>query len=126
MNNILPTTFNVLYVFAGMVLLEFIIFLIMSAKKKLNVIRIFFAVLSGNAFTTILNLFVPEGSSTFGYLTWFIIAFLMAIAAEWLIYIAYFNDRENRLSKTGFLWISIVCNLVTFSILYLLKQYSLL
>jgi hypothetical protein len=126
MNNILPVDFNVFYVFAGMVLLEFIIFLIMVTKKNLNVVRIFFAVLSGNAFTTVLCLFIPYGGEGVGHLAWFIVAFLLAIAAEWLIDIAYFNDRPNRLSRLGFLWISIVCNLVTFAGIYLLTEYRVI
>ncbi len=126
MTNILPTSFNVLYVFAGMVLLEFIIFLIMVTKKNLNVVRIFFAVLSGNAFTTILSLFIPAGEENFGYLAWFIATFVLSVVAEWLIDVAYFNDRENKLSKKGFLWISLVCNLFSFAVIYLLKQFNCL
>ena len=126
MTNILPANFNVLYVFAGMVLLEFIIFLIMVTKKNLNVVRIFFAVLSGNAFTTVLCLFIPFGGEGLGHLIWFLTAFLLGAAAEWLIDIAYFRDRPNRLSNLGFLWVSLVCNLVTFSAVYLLTQYGVL
>jgi len=126
MTNILPANFNVLYVFAGMVLLEFIIFLIMVTKKNLNVVRIFFAVLSGNAFTTVLCLFIPFGGEGIGHLIWFLTAFLLCAAAEWLIDIAYFGDRPNRLSNLGFLWVSLVCNLVTFSAVYLLTQYGVL
>ena len=126
MTNILPANFNVLYVFAGMVLLEFIIFLIMVVKKNLNVVRIFFSVLSGNAFTTVLCLFIPHGGEGVGHLAWFITAFLLAVAAEWLIDIAYFKDRPNKLSNLGFLWVSIVCNLVTFAGVYLLTQYGVI
>ena len=59
MANILNTNFNTLYIFAGMVLLEFIVFLIIVAKKRLNIIRILLAVLTGNAITTVMCLFIP-------------------------------------------------------------------
>lgn len=126
MTNILSTSFNTLYVFAGMVLLEFIIFLIMVTRKNLNVLRVFFAALSGNAFTTVLCLFVPAGNSDFGYYTWFGISFLLAVVFEWLIDVAYFKDRPNTLSNSRFLWISIICNIVSFGAIFALKHYELI
>ncbi|MBR4266421.1 MAG: hypothetical protein IKQ46_10230 [Bacteroidales bacterium] len=126
MTNILPVSFNLLYVFAGMVLIEFITFLIMVAKKKLNVLRIFFAVLSGNAFTTVLAMFIPAGNSMFGYLVWFFVAFALAVVFEWGFDIAFFRDREYTLSNLRFFFISLICNILSYSTIYLLNQYDVL
>jgi hypothetical protein len=114
MTNILSTGFNTLYVFAGMVLLEFIVFLIIVARKKLNIIRILLAVLTGNAFTTVMCLFVPAGDSDFGYYTWLGIAFLLSVVFEWLVYIGYFKDREIVVHNGYFLSCSVFGNLVSF------------
>ncbi|MCQ2252840.1 MAG: hypothetical protein MJZ61_05250 [Bacteroidales bacterium] len=126
MTNILNTSFSTLYVFAGMVLLEFIIFLIIVAKKKLNIIRILFAVLSGNLFTTVLCLFLPAGTSEFSYYTWMGISFLVAVVFEWLIDMAYFKNRENTLGWGYFLTCSVFGNLVSFALLGLFNHLELL
>lgn len=126
MTNILSTSFNTLYVFAGMVLLEFIIFLIIVAKKNLNILRILFAVLSGNLLTTIMCLFIPYGDGMFSYYTWLGIAFLITVTFEWLIDMAYFRNRENTLKWGYFLACSVFGNLISFAGIGLLNHFELL
>lgn len=124
MNNILNTGFNTLYVFAGMVLLEFIVFLIIVAKKRLNIIRILLAVLAGNALTTVMCLFLPAGDSDFGYYTWLGVAFLLSAVFEWLIYAGFFRDREVRISNGYFLAAAVFGNLLSFAAVGVLNYYN--
>ena len=126
MNNILNTNFDTLYLFAGMVLVELIISYIMLAHRNLNLIRIFMAVLSGNAFTSLLCLFVPAGSSDFGYYTWLGIAFAVTVVFEWVFYLAYFRDRENTASNSRFFFCSLIGNIVSFAVIAILNQLDIL
>jgi len=126
MNNILNTSFDTLYLFAGMVLIEFIISLILLAHRNLNLVRIFMATLSGNAFTSILCLFIPAGNSDFGYFTWLGIAFALAVVFEWVFYIAYFRDRENKASNSRFLFCSLLGNIVSFAAIAVLQHFEIL
>ncbi len=126
MNNILNTSFDTLYLFAGMVLIEFIISLILLAHRNLNLIRVFMSVLSGNAFTSILCLFLPAGNSDFGYYTWLGIAFAVAVVFEWVFYIAYFRDRPNTASNTRFFFCSLLGNVVSFAAIALLHHFDIL
>ena len=120
MSNILPVSFNSLYIFAGVVLLEFIVFLIFVSKRKLNILRGFFAVLCGNALSTAFCFFLPAGNGQelgFGYYAWLTFAFALAVVFEWLIYIAFYRNRENRVSNTRFFFCSLIANLLTFAII---------
>ncbi len=126
MNNILSTDFNTLYIFAGMVLLEFIVFLIIVAKKKLNIVRILLAVLTGNAITAAMCLFLPAGDSDFGYYTWLGVAFLLSVGFEWWIYTAYFRDREVKVSNGYFLASAVFGNLISFGSIAALTYFGIL
>lgn len=129
MSNILPVSFNALYIFAGIVLLEFIVFLIFVSKRKLNILRGFFAVLCGNAISTAFCLFLPAGNGQelgFGYYAWLTCAFILAVVFEWVIYIAFYRNRENRVSNTRFFFCSLIGNLVTFAVLGLLSVRGLI
>ncbi len=109
-----------------MVLLEFIIFLVIVAKKNLNILRIFFAVLSGNALTAMMCLFMPSGSTEFGYYSWLAIAFLVSVVFEWLIDMAYFKNREHTLSWGYFFCCAVFGNLVSFAGIGLLNHFGIL
>lgn len=129
MSNILPISFNAMYIFAGIVLLEFIVFLIFVSKRKLNILRGFFAVLCGNALTTAFCFFIPSGNGQelgFGYYAWMTFAFALAVVFEWLIYIAFYRNRENRVSNTRFFFCSLIANFVSFALLALLAVRGLI
>ena len=124
MTNILNTNFNTLYIFAGMVLLEFIVFLIIVAKKRLNIIRILLAVLTGNAITTVICLFIPSAEGGFGYYSWLGVAFVISAAIEWLVDVGYFRNNELRISNGYFLASAIIGNLLSFGALFALNHYN--
>lgn len=128
MNNILPLSFNSLYIFAGAVLLEFIVFLILVAKRKLNILRGFFAVLVGNAITTLFCFFIPAGNGElgFGFYAWYTIAFALAVVFEWVIDVVFFSNRPNKVSNLRFFFCSLIGNLVTFALLTILASRGLL
>ncbi|MBP5503901.1 MAG: hypothetical protein IKR94_08055 [Bacteroidales bacterium] len=128
MNNILPLSFNSLYIFAGAVLLEFIVFLILVAKRKLNILRGFFAVLVGNAITTLFCFFLPAGNGElgFGFYAWYTIAFALAVVFEWVIDVVFFRNRPNKVSNLRFFFCSLIGNLVTFALLTILASRGLL
>ena len=127
-NNILPLSFNSLYIFAGAVLIEFIVFLILVSKKKLNIVRILFAVLCGNALTTLFCFFMPAGNGELGFsfYTWMTIAFAIAVVFEWLIDVAFFRDRPNKVSNLRFFFCSLIGNLLTFALITVLALRQLL
>ena len=124
MANILNTNFNTLYIFAGMVLLEFIVFLIIVAKKRLNIIRILLAVLTGNAITTVMCLFIPVAEAGFGYYAWLGVAFLISATFEWLVDVGYFRNSEVRISNGYFLASAIIGNLLSFGALFALNHFN--
>ena len=124
MANILNTNFNTLYIFAGMVLLEFIVFLIIVAKKRLNIIRILLAVLTGNAITTVMCLFIPSAEAGFGYYTWLGVAFAISTVFEWLVDVGYFRNNEVRISNGYFLASAIIGNLLSFGALFALNHFN--
>jgi hypothetical protein len=124
MTNILNTNFNTLYIFAGMVLLEFIVFLIIVAKKKLNIIRILLAVLTGNAITTVMCLFIPAAEAGFGYYAWLGVAFLISATFEWLVDVGYFRNSEVRISNGYFLASAIIGNLLSFGAIFALNHFN--
>ncbi len=126
MNNILNTSFDTLYLFAGMVFVEYIISLILLAHRNMNLLRVFMAVLSGNAFTSLLCLFLPAGNSDFGYYTWLGIAFAITVLFEWVFYIAYFRDREFTASNSRFFFCSLIGNIVSFAAIALLQHFDIL
>ena len=128
MNNILPLSFNSLFIFAGAVLIEFVVFLILVAKRKLNILRGFFAVLVGNVIIALFCLFIPAGNGElgFGFYAWYAIAFAIAVVFEWMIDVAFFRDRPNKVSKTRFFFCSLFGNLVTFVLLAILALHGLL
>lgn len=128
MSNILPLSYNTLFIFAGIVLTEFIVFLILVSKRNLNILRGFFAVLFGNALTTLFCLFLPasQGELGFSYYAWLILAFALAVVFEWLIYIAFYRNRENRVSNTRFFFCSLFGNLVSFAIIAVLTTYGII
>ena len=128
MNNILPLSFNSLYIFAGAVLIEFIVFLILVAKRKLNILRGFFAVLVGNVITTLFCFFLPAGNGELGFCfyAWYTIAFAIAVVFEWMIDVAFFRDRPNKVSKLRFFFCALIGNLVTFALFAILASRGLL
>ncbi|MCR5453726.1 MAG: hypothetical protein K6F33_01905 [Bacteroidales bacterium] len=124
MTNILNTNFNTLYIFAGMVLLEFIVFLILVAKKKLNIIRILLAVLTGNAITTLMCLFIPSSEAGFGYYAWLGAAYVLSTVFEWLVYVGYFRNNEVRISNGYFIASAVIGNLLSFGAIFALNHYN--
>ncbi len=126
MNNILNTSFDTLYLFAGMVLFEYIIALIMMARRNLNLLRVFFAVLSGNAISALMCLFLPAGSSDLGYYTWLAIAFGASVVVEYFIYLAYFRDREYSFRNIRFFFCSLFANIVSFAGVGLLQHFEVI
>ena len=124
MNNILNTNFNTLYIFAGMVLLEFIVFLIIVAKKKLNIIRILLAVLTGNAITTVMCLFLPAAEAGFGYYAWLGVAYALSTVFEWLVYTGYFKDNEVQISNGYFIASAVIGNLLSFGAIFALNHFN--
>lgn len=126
MNNILNTSFDTLYLFAGMVFVEYIISLILLAKRNLNLLRVFLAALTGNAISTVMCLFVPNGYSDWGYYTLLAAAFAISLVVEWFIYIAYFRTEEFTVSNTRFFFCSLFGNLVSFAGIFLLQHFEIL
>ena len=124
MTNILNPNFNTLYVFAGMVLLEFIVFLIIVAKKRLNIIRILLAVLTGNAISTVICFFIPAGDGNLGYYAWLGLAFLISATFEWLVDVGYFRNNEVRISNGYFLASAIIGNLISFGVIFALNHFN--
>lgn len=125
MENILPVNFVTLYIFAGAVLIEFIVFLLIVSRKKLNILRIFFAVLTGNALSTVFCMFLPAGTHEWGYYVWLGVAFLLAVIFEWLIDIAYFVDHKT-VKNSRFLACSLFGNIITFLVIALLNMRGLI
>jgi len=112
MERITPLVFDSLIFLSGMVLLEFIIFLIFATKQKINIGRILLAVLVANVASAIFGIFIPTGESTFAHFVWFGVAVLLAIIAEWLIYFAIFLN--NPITNTRLMFISITGNIISY------------
>ncbi|MCQ2973571.1 MAG: hypothetical protein MJ211_02025 [Bacteroidales bacterium] len=117
MNNLLSINFDTLYIFLGAILIEFIVFLVIVSKKKLNILRIFFAVLVGNAISTSFCFFLPGTDGEYGlsFYIWLSIAFAIALIFEWLVDIAFFKNRKYTVSNLRFFFCSLIGNLLTFS-----------
>ncbi|MBO4741663.1 MAG: hypothetical protein J5605_08530, partial [Bacteroidales bacterium] len=62
----------------------------------------------------------------FSYYAWLILAFALAVVFEWLIYIAFYRNRENRVSNTRFFFCSLFGNLVSFAIIAVLTTYGII
>lgn len=127
MNNILNTSFDTLYLFAGMVFIEYIISLILLARRNLSLIRVFLAALTGNAISTIMCLLLPGGEGEeLGYFTCLGIAFAVAVVVEWFIYIAYFRTEEFTVSNTRFFFCSLFGNIISFAGIFCLQHFEIL
>lgn len=122
MENLLPLNLSMLYILAGAILIEFIVFLLIVSKKKLNILRIFFAVVAGNALSAAMMLFLPLGQGN-EYYTCLALGYGLSVFFEWLIDIAFFYNREYKASNSRFLACSVFGNLITFMALAIIYRY---
>lgn len=126
MNNILNTSFDTLYLFAGMVLVEYIVALVMTARKNLSLLRVFFAVLTGNALSAIMCLFLPAENTDFGYYTWLGIALSASVVLEHFVYVGYFRDEVYTFRNIRFFFCSLLANIVSFAGVALLHHFEVI
>ena len=101
------------FLVAGL-LIETFVFWMFTAKNEIGFWKSFFGVLLANFTTVVLTFFISFYSNNDINIIWFLVAFVVAVVIEWLVYVILF--QKYKINFKLFL-ISLIGNLITYIVI---------
>lgn len=117
-----PFTLIIAILYIAIVFIDAFVFWMFTGKIGISFWKSLGAAFTANLTTAVMGLFVGFNAETKMNLIWFSVAVIVNILTEWFVYISLF--RKSEISNIKLFFISLISNLIVFSVLAFLLFYK--
>jgi hypothetical protein len=117
-----PLTLIIAVLYLAIVFIDAFVIWMFTAKAGVNFWKALLGASLANITTAVFGLFIGFNSNNKSNLIWFLVAVIVNILIEWLIYIPIY--KKNEVTKTKLFIISLISNVIVFTVLAFLFFYK--